>query len=253
MSAVPVVEPAALELRSVESGYGETTILRDVSLTVPRSTVVALLGPNGAGKSTLLKTASGHLRPTKGSVWRDGVDVTRMPTHKRARQGMCHIPEGAGIYRSLTVRENLVMQAMTAKERGGAIDRAADAFPILRQRLSQNAGTLSGGQQQMLAMAAAYVRDPELVLVDEASLGLAPLVVDEIFSFLATLRSNGAALLIVDQFVTRALDLADHVYLLNQGEIEFDGTPGDLRADDVFRRYLGTAAAEDEARPLKPT
>jgi branched-chain amino acid transport system ATP-binding protein len=244
VSAVPVVEPAALELRSVESGYAETTILRDVNLTVPRSTVVALLGPNGAGKSTLLKTASGQLRPTKGSVWRDGVDVTRMPTYKRARQGLCLVPEGGGIYRSLSVRENLVMQAMTAGEKA-AVDRAAEAFPILKQRLSQNAGTLSGGQQQMLAMAVAYVRDPELVLVDEASLGLAPLVVDEIFSFLASLRSSGAALLIVDQYVTRALDLADRVYLLNQGEIEFDGTPGDLRADDVFQRYLGTAAAED--------
>jgi branched-chain amino acid transport system ATP-binding protein len=248
VSAVPAVEPASLELRSVESGYGETTILRDVNLTVPRSTVVALLGPNGAGKSTLLKTAAGQLRPTKGSVWRDGVDVTRMPTYRRARQGLCLVPEGGGIYRSLSVRENLVMQAMTAGEKA-AVDRAAEAFPILRQRLSQNAGTLSGGQQQMLAMAVAYVRDPELVLVDEASLGLAPLVVDEIFSFLAALRSSGAALLIVDQYVTRALDLADRVYLLNQGEIEFDGTPGDLRADDVFRRYLGTAAAEDEARP----
>jgi branched-chain amino acid transport system ATP-binding protein len=248
VSAVPAVEPASLELRSVESGYGETTILRDVNLTVPRSTVVALLGPNGAGKSTLLKTAAGQLRPTKGSVWRDGVDVTRMPTYRRARQGLCLVPEGGGIYRSLSVRENLVMQAMTAGEKE-AVDRAAEAFPILRQRLSQNAGTLSGGQQQMLAMAVAYVRDPELVLVDEASLGLAPLVVDEIFSFLATLRSSGASLLIVDQYVTRALDLADRVYLLNQGEIEFDGTPGDLRTDDVFRRYLGTAAAEDESRP----
>jgi branched-chain amino acid transport system ATP-binding protein len=209
VSAVPAVEPASLELR---------------------------------------KTAAGQLRPTKGSVWRDGVDVTRMPTYRRARQGLCLVPEGGGIYRSLSVRENLVMQAMTAGEKE-AVDRAAEAFPILRQRLSQNAGTLSGGQQQMLAMAVAYVRDPELVLVDEASLGLAPLVVDEIFSFLATLRSSGASLLIVDQYVTRALDLADRVYLLNQGEIEFDGTPGDLRTDDVFRRYLGTAAAEDESRP----
>jgi branched-chain amino acid transport system ATP-binding protein len=167
-----------------------------------------------------------------------------VPTYKRARRGLCLVPEGAGIYRSLTVRENLVMEAMTAGEKG-ATDRAAEAFPILAQRLNQNAGTLSGGQQQMLAMAVAYVRSPELVLVDEASLGLAPLVVDEIFSFLASLRSSGAALLIVDQFVTRALDLADHVYLLNQGEIEFDGTPDDLRADDVFERYLGSAAVDE--------
>jgi branched-chain amino acid transport system ATP-binding protein len=244
VSAVPAVEPAALELRSVESGYGETTILRDVNLTVPRSTVVALVGPNGAGKSTLLKTASGQLRLSKGSVWRDGVEVTRMPTYKRARRGLCLVPEGGGIYRSLTVRENIVMQAMTADEKA-AVDRAAEAFPILRQRLSQTAGTLSGGQQQMLAMAVAYIRDPELVLVDEASLGLAPLVVDEIFSFLAGLRSSGVALLIVDQYVTRALDLADRAYLLNQGEIEFDGTPEELRGDDVFERYLGAAAAED--------
>jgi branched-chain amino acid transport system ATP-binding protein len=132
------------------------------------------------------------------------------------------------------------MQARKGEEKE-ALGRAAEAFPILSSRLNQQAGTLSGGQQQMLAMAAAYVRDADLILVDEASLGLAPVIVDSIFGFLASLRTTGASLLIVDQFVHRALELADHAYVLNQGEIDFSGTPAELLAGDVFRRYLGGA------------
>src|SRR4051812_35761638 len=146
-------EAPALELCGIDSGYGDATILRNVSLSVARSSVVALLGPNGAGKSTLLKTASGLLRPTKGSILRDGIDITSTPSYVRARAGLCHVPEGHGIYRSLTVRENLLMQARKGEEKE-ALSRAAEAFPILSSRLDQQAGTLSGGQQQMLAMAA---------------------------------------------------------------------------------------------------
>jgi branched-chain amino acid transport system ATP-binding protein len=232
--------PPALELRNVKSGYGHTTVLRGVSLEVPAGSVTALLGPNGAGKTTLLKTVSGLLRPAQGTVVMNGDDITRLPPHRRTSLGLCHIPEGRGIYRSLTVRDNLVMQSEKGHE-SEAAERATSAFPILGERLNQLAGTLSGGQQQMLAVARAYVRDPQLVLVDEASLGLAPLVVEEIFAFLHDLAARGAALLIVDQFVTRALNMASRAYVLTRGEITFAGSSEELLARDVFHDYIGTS------------
>lgn len=228
---------AALELRGIASGYDRTVVLRDLSLLVPASSVVALLGPNGAGKSTLLKTASGLLRPTQGSVLVNGQDVTRMKPHARVARGLCHIPEGRAVYRSLSVRDNLVMQSRRGDE-DGAVQRATEAFPVLGKRLRQLAGSLSGGEQQMLAMASAYVREPSLLLVDEPSLGLAPLIVDEIFRFLHDVSLRGTALLIVDQYVKRALELADKAYVLTRGELAFEGTPDELLAGDVFERYL---------------
>jgi branched-chain amino acid transport system ATP-binding protein len=228
----------ALEVKNVNSGYGHTTILRDVTLTVDTSSVVALLGPNGAGKSTLVKTVSGLLRPTQGTVQVNGRDVTKLAPNRRVALGVCHIPEGRGIFRSLTVRDNLVMQSEPGTE-ADSIERAAAAFPILGERLRQQAGTLSGGQQQMLAMARAYVRAPQLVLVDEASLGLAPLVVDAIFEALHELTRQGAALLIVDQFITRALNMASKAYVLNRGEITYAGSPDELLSGGVFEQYIG--------------
>jgi branched-chain amino acid transport system ATP-binding protein len=232
--------PPALALHQLSSGYGGTTVLREVSLIVPRSGVVALLGSNGAGKTTLLKTASGLIRPTGGRIEIAGRDVTGLPAHRRAALGLCHIPEGRGIFRRLTVRENLTMQAVRGQE-ADAVAQAATAFPVLAERLSQQAGTLSGGQQQMLAMARAYVRSPELILVDEASLGLAPVVVDEIFHFLEGVTARGAALLLVDQFVVRALRIASQAYVLRRGEIVYAGPPDQLLDDDIFERYIGAA------------
>jgi branched-chain amino acid transport system ATP-binding protein len=236
----------------VESGYGDTVVLRDIDLVVPASSVVGLLGPNGAGKSTLLKTVSGVIRPTRGTVLLYGEDVTAAPVHQRSRAGLCHIPEGRAIYRSLTVRENLRMQALKGRE-AEAVERATEVFPILGERLGQQAGTLSGGQQQMLAMAAAYVRDPTLVLVDEPSLGLAPIVVDTLFERLEVLRASGTALLIVDQFVQRVLDLADEVHVLNQGRLDFSGTPAALSSTDLFQRYLGGGASPDASKRVEET
>jgi branched-chain amino acid transport system ATP-binding protein len=238
MSADLLSRPAALELRDVSAGYGETPVLRSVSLTVPASSVTALLGPNGAGKTTLLKTVSGLLRPTSGSVVMHGEDVTGLAPNVRTVRGLCHIPEGRGIFRGLTVRDNLIMWADKGAETQ-AIERAVDVFPILGERLGQTAGTLSGGQQQMLALARAYVRHPTLVLVDEASLGLAPLIVDSIFEFLRQLVQQGCALLIVDQFVTRALELASTAYILSRGELGFSGSAESLKGRDVFKEYLG--------------
>jgi branched-chain amino acid transport system ATP-binding protein len=238
MNAQSAPAPAALELCAVSSGYGRTTILRDIDLTVHSGSVTALLGPNGAGKSTLLGTASGVIRPQRGQVLLDGIDVSKHTPNERCRMGLCHIPEGRAIFRSLTVRENLRLHAFRGEE-DLAIDRAVDSFPILGSRLSQVAGTLSGGEQQMLAMARAYARAQRLVLVDEASLGLAPIVVDEIFGFLHDLTAGGASLLLVDQFVTRALSMANKAYVISRGQIVFAGTPDELQRDDVFQKYLG--------------
>lgn len=231
----------ALELRDVSSGYGEVTVLRNISMRVPAGSIHCVLGPNGAGKTTLLKTVSGQLRPSAGSVHLDGTDVTREPSFQRANRGLCHIPEGRGIFRNLTVKENIRLYVPPGASVDEAVERAAASFPIIGARLNQRAGTLSGGQQQILAMTRAYLCNPRLVLVDEASLGLAPLVVDEIFAFLEEVAAQGCSLLIVDQFVERALNFASQAYVLNRGEIVFAGEPAELREGDVFARYLGAA------------
>jgi branched-chain amino acid transport system ATP-binding protein len=239
--APPSAGGDALALQGVHAGYGTTTVLRDVTLRVPEGAVTALLGPNGAGKTTLLRTVSGFVHASSGHVHIGGQDVTALRPHRRAALGLCHVPEGRGVFRGLSVRENLLMQAGRGNERE-AVDRAATAFPILGERLGQRAGTLSGGQQQMLAMAAAYVRNPSLVLIDEASLGLAPIVVDEIFAFLEQRTAEGAALLIVDQFVTRALEMASTAYVLHRGTVAFEGSADELLRGDVFERYLGAGS-----------
>jgi branched-chain amino acid transport system ATP-binding protein len=199
--------------------------------------VTALLGPNGAGKSTLLRAICGFLPASQGSVSLFGEDVTGMAPYRRFAKGLCHIPEGRGVFRSLTVRENLKLQCGKGNETE-AIDRATAAFPILRDRLAQLAGTLSGGQQQMLAMAAAHVRNPRLVLVDEASLGLAPIVVDEIFEFLEQLTKDGGSLLLVDQFAPRALAIATTACILRRGQIVHTSSAKELLESDLFSRYV---------------
>jgi len=155
-----------------------------------------------------------------------------------ARAGVCHVPEGRGIFRSLTVRENLLLQALKGDE-DAALERAVQAFPRLGERMNQLSGTMSGGEQQMLALARAYVQQPRFVLLDEVSMGLAPLIVDELFEFLAMLARNGASLLLVEQYVARALDVADYVFLLNRGEVVFAGQPAELDADALAERYVG--------------
>ena len=233
-----MTDALALEVTGLEVGYGRTTVLRDVTLHVPAGSVVALLGPNGAGKTTLLRTISGFLAPRTGSIGLFGEDVTALSAHRRFERGLCHVPEGRGVFRSLTVRDNLVMQARRGHERE-AFEKAVAAFPILGERMQQVAGTLSGGQQQMLAMAAAYVRDPSLILVDEASLGLAPVVVDEVFGFLERMSRDGTSLLIVDQFAARALAMASSAYVLRKGSVVFAGAADDLLESDLFSSYVG--------------
>jgi branched-chain amino acid transport system ATP-binding protein len=227
-----------LEIKNVTGGYGETLVLRDISIEVPDGAVVALLGPNGAGKTTTLRIACGLVRPKQGHIMFDGEDVTRLGPYQRVRRGMCIIPEGRGIFPSLTVKDNLAFYVPKGQQRQ-AMDRAVETFPVLGRRKGQIAGTLSGGEQQMLALVRAYVTNPKLVLVDEASLGLAPLVVEAIFVFLERLANEGTSLLIVEQYVSRALKLANAVYLINQGEIVYSGPSSGLDEEQVFALYTG--------------
>ncbi|WP_433602472.1 ABC transporter ATP-binding protein [Nocardia sp. CA-135953] len=227
-----------LRLEGVSAGYGRTTVLRDVDLEVHTGSVVALLGSNGAGKTTLLSVASGLLRPSAGRVLIGETEVTRAAPNARARAGVCLIPEGRGIFRGMTVRENLLLQ-LPPWEKDKSFDVALEAFPALENRLGELAGRLSGGQQQMLALSRAYLAKPSLVMLDEVSMGLAPVVVEQIFESLHILASNGTALLVVEQYVERALQMSDHVYLLNRGQVVFSGRPDELDENEVMRGYLG--------------
>jgi branched-chain amino acid transport system ATP-binding protein len=244
-----------LELRGVTAGYGSHTVLRDVNLVVPDNAVVALLGPNGAGKTTLLRVASGLLKPSSGRVLVDGVDVTGWPPHRLSQLGVCHVPEGRGIFRALSVKDNIRLferlppplsgghppSAREAKDDFGQdpVAAVAEAFPRLGERLAQRAGTMSGGEQQMLALARAYVAGAKTVLLDEVSMGLAPKIIDEIFEYLHRLAAQGAALLLVEQYVARALELADFVFILNKGRVQFVGESDELGEEQILASYLG--------------
>jgi branched-chain amino acid transport system ATP-binding protein len=228
-----------LEIKNLIGGYESSIVLRDITLTVPNGAVVALLGPNGAGKSTTLRMASGLLHQKSGQVLFDGEDISKLNPYQRTRKGICHIFEGRGVFPSLSVKENLLMQTPKGKDKNEAIAKAVDGFPILGDRLGQIAGTMSGGEQQMLALVRAYITDPRVVLVDEASLGLAPLVVDGIFEFLHRIAQTGVSLLIVEQYVNRALALAETVYVLSQGEIVSSGPSSELDEDMIFALYTG--------------
>jgi branched-chain amino acid transport system ATP-binding protein len=229
-----------LELRDLSVAYGETTVLRDVSLYLPEGRTLALLGANGAGKTTTLRAASGVLRPQSGQVLVAGRDLTGAEPFRYAEAGVCHVPEGRGVFPSLTVRENLVLQGYRGST-ADAVERAVTAFPRLGQKLTQAAGTMSGGEQQMLALARAYVQQPRVVLLDEVSMGLAPKVVDEIFEFLRRIADEGVALLLVEQYVSKALAISDFVAILSRGRLVFLGEPAELAGTDIFARYLGSA------------
>ena len=227
-----------LLLESVTAGYGDSVVLRDVSFTVGDGEVVALLGPNGAGKTTLLRTATGFVRPRAGRVEVDGVDLTGNAPHTYVRHGVCHLPEGRGIFPSMTVLDNLTIQARS-RDLDEAVTEATDLFPALRDRLRQTAGSLSGGEQQMLALARASLTRPKVVVVDEPSLGLAPLVIDRIYEVLARLVARGMSLVVVEQYVQRALALAGTVYILGRGEIIHRGPADQIEPDEIYERYLG--------------
>jgi branched-chain amino acid transport system ATP-binding protein len=229
-----------LRLENIWAGYAGNTVLRDVSVVVPAGSIAALIGPNGAGKTTLLRVAAGLLQPERGTVAIGDEDITGLPVETRVARGLSLVPEGRSIFPSLTVRENLKLFSF-GKDSAAVLDGAVESFPRLGQRLSQLAGTMSGGEQQMLALARAYIQRPPFVLLDEVSMGLAPRLVAEIFEFLQRLAASGCGLLLVEQFVDTALEMADYAYILKRGEIAFAGEPDELDRETIVREYLGAA------------
>lgn len=231
-----------LRLEHVYAGYDGGTVLFDVSLEIERGSVAALVGPNGAGKTTLLRVASGLVRAAQGSVTLDETDISRLTASRITNLGICHIPEGRGIFPSLSVIENLLLFA-NSNDKGKVRAVALQAFAQLEPLIERQAGTLSGGQQQMLALARTYLQRPAFVLLDELSMGLAPIVVDDIYSFLPRLAARGVGILLVEQYVSRALSMSDHAYVMNKGRVAFQGPSKDLLQDpELFARYLGDGA-----------
>ena len=235
---------AFLSVEGISASYGNIAALHEVSLAVPKGEIVALLGANGAGKSTTLNVISGLVRPTHGSVLLEGRPIHRMSADHIVQHGIIQVPEGREIFRDMSVRENLEMGAYTRKDRAGIardLDAVCDIFPRLRERIAQKAATLSGGEQQMLATARAMMAKPRMILMDEPSMGLAPLVVEQIFATVRTLnREQGITILLVEQNAELALSVSSHAYILENGEIALQGRSADLRNDEAVRRaYLG--------------
>jgi branched-chain amino acid transport system ATP-binding protein len=230
--------PPTIALSGVRAAYGRIEVIHGVDLVIPPGSVFALLGPNGAGKSTLLKVVSGRVPPTAGQVMIGDEAVGKRPPERLARSGVCAIPEGRGIFPNLTVRENLRIWTY----RGGLSvkdveDRTFAAFPRLKERRGQLSGTLSGGEQQMLAISRALVTDPKVLLLDELSMGLAPLVVSELYELVGDLSRQGMTILLVEQFVTTALSVATRAAIMVHGRIQQEGTPNDM-ADAALGVYL---------------
>jgi branched-chain amino acid transport system ATP-binding protein len=234
--------PPALELRGVRAGYGRITVLHDIDLVVPAGSIVALLGANGAGKTTTLGVASGRIRPTNGQVRVAGVRVNGASTAALARAGVCLIPEGRGIFPRLTVAENLRLVTYAGDMSAHDVAEMVYAqFPPLAARRKQVAGTMSGGEQQMLAMGRALASSPKLLLLDEISMGLAPKIVADLYELVAMVRDKGISVLLVEQFAHTALAIADYAVLMASGRILRVGQPADV-ADRLDETYLGESA-----------
>lgn len=232
-----------LSVRNVYAAYGAVQALRDVSFDVPDGSVVALLGANGAGKSTTLKTISGIVRPSRGEIAFGGTPTARLSPAAIVRLGIVHCPEGRQVFPGFTVRENLLVGSYARGSRNH-LDRVLDVFPALRARMRQLAGTLSGGEQQMLAIGRALMAEPRLLMLDEPSLGLAPVIVEGIFDIIAGLRAQGVAVLLVEQNAMLALELADWAYALAHGEIRLSNAAAELRSSEALRHaYLGAAVS----------
>ena len=229
-----------LELKDVRAAYGRIQVLHGVDIIVPERSVVALLGPNGAGKTTTLKVASGQLRPTYGCVHIAGKHVNGVPADALARAGVCSIPEGRGIFPNLTVQENLRIVTYGGGSQRHVEEKTYVQFPKLKQRRTQVAGTMSGGEQQMLALARAVATEPALLTLDEISMGLAPLIVAELYELVAQIAASGVAILVVEQFAQTALKVADYAAVMAQGRIRSFGQPADIE-EELQSAYLGKA------------
>jgi branched-chain amino acid transport system ATP-binding protein len=236
---------ALLQVADLEVRYGAIAALKGISFTVGEGEIVALLGANGAGKTTTQKTISGMLRPALGSITFDGQRIDGIPAHRLIGLGICHVPEGRHVFPRMTVAENLEMGAFRFRRPDEKeLDRVLELFPRLRERFRQQAGTLSGGEQQMLAIGRALMGKPRLLLLDEPSMGLAPLIVRQIFEIVREINASGVTVLLVEQNAAQALGLANRGYVLETGEIVLEGTGRELLADDRVRAaYLGEEIA----------
>ncbi|MCU1589257.1 MAG: transporter related [Frankiales bacterium] len=239
-----------LEVEGLRVTYGGVVAVRDVSLSLAAGEVLAVLGANGAGKTTTLLAVSGLVRAKAGIIRFDGQSLAGRSPEAIARQGIAHVPAGRGIFPGLTVADNLRMGLYgSGRDRGvdarSAIDEVLDTFPILRERRNQPAGTMSGGQQQQLAIGRALVQRPRLLLLDEMSMGLAPSIVADLFGLVATLKAQGIAIVMVEQFVGQALKVADRAVVLEQGSVVAAGAPAELSSDDIAAAYLGGGGAPE--------
>ncbi|MGN0514010.1 MAG: ABC transporter ATP-binding protein [Lachnospiraceae bacterium] len=234
---------AMLEIKDLEVYYGMIQAIKGISLEVNQGEVIALIGANGAGKTTTLHTITGLLSPKKGSVIFEGKDITKIPAHKIVSMGMAHVPEGRRVFANLTVYQNLKLGAYTrkdSKEIDETLEMIYKRFPRLEERKNQTAGTLSGGEQQMLAMGRALMSHPKIILMDEPSMGLSPIFVNEIFNIVKEISASGTTVLLVEQNAKKALSIADRGYVLETGKIVLEGKASDLlNNDSVKKAYLG--------------
>ena len=231
-----------LEVTKLRAGYGDTGILHGIDIAAKSGEIVAVLGPNGAGKSTLNNVLSGILAPSAGEIFFDGEDVTGKSADDLVARGLIHVPEGRRVFPNLTVLENLELGSYRRgrENRKKNLEQVTTVFPRLRERLAQSAGTLSGGEQQMLAIGRGLMAEPKLLILDEPSLGLAPVLVDELFSLIRKINEGGLTILLVEQNVARSLEIASRAYVIEQGHIALSGSSAELaKNEDVRRSYLG--------------
>ncbi|MEI6660562.1 MAG: ABC transporter ATP-binding protein [Comamonadaceae bacterium] len=236
-----------LSIKNLEAGYGKVQVLHGISMEVPRGKVVTLIGSNGAGKTTTMRAISGMIQPTAGEISLNNQRIDGMESYTIAKLGLAHSPEGRRVFATMTVTDNLTLGAFPrltgSRPKGdvqGDLERAMDLFPRLKERRSQLAGTLSGGEQQMLAMARAVMLNPEIVLLDEPSMGLAPILVEEVFRIISDLKARGVTMLLVEQFAAAALKVADYGYVLENGRISVHGEASKLQDDPAVKAaYLG--------------
>ena len=233
-----------LELRDVTSGYGDVAVVRRIGMLFPPRLITTIVGSNGAGKSTAIKVAAGLLRAWQGSIHADGEDITRQPAHRRISRGIAYVPQGRIVVPEMTVRDNLMIGAhILGSDRAAveaAIERVVDLFPALKPRMKQQADTMSGGEQQMLAIGRALMTGPKIIMLDEPSLGLSPKFVEIVFEKLLALRDGGMTVVMVEQKASRALAISDRGYVMHLGQLAYEGRARDLlQNDDVKRLFLG--------------
>jgi ABC-type branched-subunit amino acid transport system ATPase component len=237
-------EAAPLALKDVTSGYGDVAVIRRVSMTFPKGIITTIVGSNGAGKSTAIKVAAGLLRAWKGSISVNGVDITREGPDRRVHRGIAYVPQGRIVVPEMTVRDNLMIGAHILGNNRAAVDAATERvlqlFPVLKPRMKQQADTMSGGEQQMLAIGRSLMTSPEIIMLDEPSLGLSPKFVDIVFEKLLSLRNEGMTVVMVEQKASHALSVSDRGYVMHLGQVAIEGAAQDLLSnDDVKRLFLG--------------